>query len=428
MRKIRIKIGDMFFYIGMLLQLFYTGRIITINSYENSSIYVVLILICFSIAIIKSKFTRKEINILVCLILISLCHMVAVGDTNLLRLCMMCYAGRRVAPDSLKKYFFASYVGLFALVYYLSSHGLIDSGMFQEGVWRVTKGWETRVTLGFDGATRMMFIWICIIASCQLLFGAKMLVRDAIFLYISMYLFKISVSYTGIIVSVAAIAAPYIFTFCVKMFGEDCVKLILRGSLITVLVLTLAATVMDLSNTALGIFLYRPYESLRKMVIGTKGKKWLTVLHVVLAAWLIYICIAGIDGLYIAQTADGGRVNSEMYVDLVVAVTMAFAVANQDYLTSKVFNKRIFGKLGEFSLYFFIVHIHCINIVCGLVGAENVTTSGQYYLCLLAVIALSAVLGVIMQLICKKGITPLLHKLDDSIQTCIKRGQEKAAV
>lgn len=94
MRKIRIKIGDMFFYIGMLLQLFYTGRIITINSYENSSIYVVLILICFSIAIIKSKFTRKEINILVCLILISLCHMVAVGDTNLLRLCMMCYAGR----------------------------------------------------------------------------------------------------------------------------------------------------------------------------------------------------------------------------------------------------------------------------------------------------------------------------------------------
>lgn len=155
-------------------------------------------------------------------------------------------------------------------------------------------------------------------------------------------------------------------------------------------------------GTALGIFLYRPYESLRKMVIGTKGKKWLTVLHVVLAAWLIYICIAGIDGLYIAQTADGGRVNSEMYVDLVVAVTMAFAVANQDYLTSKVFNKRIFGKLGEFSLYFFIVHIHCINIVCGLVGAENVTTSGQYYLCLLAVIALSAVLGVIMQLICKK--------------------------
>ena len=109
-------------------------------------------------------------------------------------------------------------------------------------------------------------------------------------------------------------------------------------------------------------------------------------------------------------------------------MTMAFAVANQDYLTSKVFNKRIFGKLGEFSLYFFIVHIHCINIVCGLVGAENVTTSGQYYLCLLAVIALSAVLGVIMQLICKKGITPLLHKLDDSIQTCIKRGQEKAAV
>ena len=53
------------------------------------------------------------------------------------------------------------------------------------------------------------------------------------------------------------------------------------------------------------------------------------------------------------------------------------------------------------------------------------TTSGQYYLCLLAVIALSAVLGVIMQLICKKGITPLLHKLDDSIQTCIYNKKKK---
>lgn len=250
-----IGLGDLFFYIGMLLQLYYTGRIITINSYENSSVYVLLILLCFSIAIIKSKFTKKEINILAILIVISLLHMIAVNDTNLLRLCMMCYAGRRVNSDALKKFFFMVYVGLFVVVYYLSSNGMIDSGMFQEDVWRVTKGWETRVTLGFDGATRMMFIWICIIASCQLLFGAKMLVRDAIFLYISIYLFKISVSYTGIIVSVAAIAAPYIFTFCVKMFGEDCVKLILRGSLITVLVLTLAATVIDLSNTAFGIFL-----------------------------------------------------------------------------------------------------------------------------------------------------------------------------
>lgn len=250
-----IGLEDLFFYIGMLLQLYYTGRIITINSYENSSVYVLLILLCFSIAIIKSKFTKKEINILAILIVISLLHMIAVNDTNLLRLCMMCYAGRRVNSDALKKFFFMAYVGLFVVVYYLSSNGMIDSGMFQEGVWRVTKGWETRVTLGFDGATRMMFIWICIIASCQLLFGAKMLVRDAIFLYISIYLFKISVSYTGIIVSVAAIATPYIFTFCVKMFGEDCVKLILRGSLITVLVLTLVATVIDLSNTALGIFL-----------------------------------------------------------------------------------------------------------------------------------------------------------------------------
>ncbi len=109
-------------------------------------------------------------------------------------------------------------------------------------------------------------------------------------------------------------------------------------------------------GTALGIFLYRPYESLRKMVIGTKGKKWLTVLHVVLAAWLIYICIAGIDGLYIAQTADGGRVNSRCMWTWWFAVTMAFAVANQDYLTSKVFNKRILENWVNFPCTFHCSH------------------------------------------------------------------------
>ncbi|MCD8120481.1 MAG: acyltransferase family protein [Lachnospiraceae bacterium] len=174
-------------------------------------------------------------------------------------------------------------------------------------------------------------------------------------------------------------------------------------------------------GTALGIFLYRPYEALRKMKIGEKGKRWLTVIHVILAAWLVYICIAGLDGLYI--TSDEIRINSEMYVDLVVAVTMIFAVANQDYLTQKVFNHKIFGTLGEFSLYFFIVHIHVINLVCGLVGGENVTTSWQYYLCLLAVIILSCILGFICQVICKKGIQPLLYKLDNAIQTCTRNGQ-----
>jgi len=239
----------------MLLQLFYTGRIITINSYENSPVYVSLILLCFLVAIIKSKFTRKEINILALLIAISLLHMIAVGDTNLLRLCMMCYAGRRVKPSSLKKYFFLAYVGLFAITYYLSSSGLIDTGIYQQNVWRVAAGWETRYNLGFDGPNRMMFIWVCIMVSCQLLFGAKNLIRDLIFMGISVYLYSISISHSGIIVSVVTLIMPYILGVCMKKLGADYIKKILHWSLIFVLVLTMAAVVVDLSNTALGIVL-----------------------------------------------------------------------------------------------------------------------------------------------------------------------------
>ncbi len=188
------------------------------------------------------------------------------------------------------------------------------------------------------------------------------------------------------------------------------------------------ALVFGTWGIALGVFLYRPYEALRKMKLTEKGKKWLTVLAVLCSAWLIFICIFGIDGFYTATASDGeSRINSEMYVDLVVCVTMAFAVANQDYLTQKVFNRPIFGKLGEFSLYFFIVHIHIINVVCGLIGGENVTTSLQYYGVLLIVIVASAICGYLLMLICKKLIQPALYKLDANIQAAIKRGEEERA-
>ena len=49
--KIKLSISELFFYIGLILQLIYTGRIISINSYENSEFYIALILSCFAISI-----------------------------------------------------------------------------------------------------------------------------------------------------------------------------------------------------------------------------------------------------------------------------------------------------------------------------------------------------------------------------------------
>ena len=178
---------------------------------------------------------------------------------------------------------------------------------------------------------------------------------------------------------------------------------------------------------ALGMLLYHPYERFRKMGFTEKGRKWLTVLSVLCTGWLVYLCVFDVDNLYVAVAKDGGRINSEMYIDLFACIALSFAIANQDWLTRKVLNHKVFGTLGEFSLYFFIVHIHVINVVCGLVGGENVTTVAQYYQWLLVVILVSAVLGVVMMFICKKGIQPLLYKLDVGIQAATKRGEEERA-
>ena len=176
---------------------------------------------------------------------------------------------------------------------------------------------------------------------------------------------------------------------------------------------------------ALGIFLYRPYEAFRTMKLTEKGKKILTVISVVLFVYMAYLFIMGADGIY--ATSDETLINSEIYIDLVVAVGLAFAVANQDYFTQKVLNKPIFGTLGKFSLYYFIVHIVVINVVCGLVGGENVTTAFDYYLWLVVVNVICFVVGWVMQQICEKGITPLLNRLDQNIQAAIARGKEEAA-
>lgn len=177
-------------------------------------------------------------------------------------------------------------------------------------------------------------------------------------------------------------------------------------------------------GSALGMLLYFPYETFRKMEITAKGKKILTVIHAVLAGYLIYICVFGLDyhGLYVAVSSTGGRVNSEMFVDILVAMTLTFAIAQQDYISTKLLNHKFFGVLGEMALYYFIVHIHIINAVLGLVGGENIKTSGDYYKWLLVINVICIVLGFVFQWIAKHAIQPLMYKLDNNIQRAIKAG------
>lgn len=168
---------------------------------------------------------------------------------------------------------------------------------------------------------------------------------------------------------------------------------------------------------SLGMFLYHFYERFRKMSIGSTGKKWLTVINVIMTVTLIW--------WEIKPNGNYWRGTFELFIDLYVAVAMAFCVANQDYFTQKVLNHKIFSVLGEYSLYFFVCHMPVISLVSSFWTVES---KADYYVALLLVIVISGVAGLIVQFICKRGIQPLLHKLDDAIQTCTKRGQDKVSV
>lgn len=253
-KKHSVKLREIFFYMGMFIQLFYTTQIITINSYENSSILVLAITVCFIITILQSNFNRDDFIVFFILVLCSILHFLLTDDTNLFRIIMMLFAGKNISSEHLKKFLVISYPMLFLSVWFLSTYGGLNT-VFQVDVWRISLGWELRYTLGFDGATRMMFMWICCIVSIHIYMKTLNVLRDAIFLLISIYLFNISSSYTGIFCSILAIISPYIIKFWVDKKSSVLIKYFVRGSLILVLVLTAVATFTDISSTRLGSFL-----------------------------------------------------------------------------------------------------------------------------------------------------------------------------
>lgn len=255
MKSNRIKYGNVFFWTGMLLQLFYTGRIITINSYEKSAFYVLLIMMLFSASIgINRKYGKKEMRLFVLLVLCGIMHLFFTEDANLLRIITMVFACENIRGYTLKKYLAVIYPAFFSITVWLSLNTNFNPA-YQENVWRIAKGWELRWTLGFDGPTRMMFVWVCIIVSVQIYTGKINKVRDMLFLLGSIFLYSISDSNTGIIISMMAIILPYILGFFVKRKITWILLYSARVSLLIVLGLTFFATMVDIESTHLGVFL-----------------------------------------------------------------------------------------------------------------------------------------------------------------------------
>lgn len=165
----------------------------------------------------------------------------------------------------------------------------------------------------------------------------------------------------------------------------------------------------------IGVVCYKPYERLRTMVLTNKGKTILTIVHLFFFCTLVYWEVVG----------NTWRGTAEMFIDIWAVITCAFAIANQDYLTSKVLNHKIFSTLGEYSLYFFICHMPVLELFNKYY--PMVPTANDYYSSLAIAFAITAVAGLVAMFICKKGIQPLLYKLDANIQAATKRGEEERA-
>lgn len=156
----------------------------------------------------------------------------------------------------------------------------------------------------------------------------------------------------------------------------------------------------------LGVICYKPYKRFAEMQIGKTGKAILTVVHAFFAICLLFWQIYG----------NTWRGTDELFIDIWAVVTLAFAIGNHDYITAKIFNRRIFSILGEYSLYFFICHMPILDLFSKYMPIEP--TAANYYTTIAIAFVITAVAGLIAMFLCKKLIQPLLYKLDAAIQKC----------
>lgn len=267
--KIHMKsFKEIFFYFGMIIQLFYTARIITVNSYENSNIYVVMICILFLIPIVlEASFTKNQFQILVVMLGCSILHLLVANDTNLLRISLMLIAAKSIDVVRMKRFLSISYVIVFLTVILLSIYAGFNT-VYQEKIWRVKDGFTIRYNLGFDGPIRMMFVWVCVMTSILIFQNKKNLKRDIVFMIISLYLFSISDSYTGLFGSLIALGMPYILDIFRNKSGYKIYGYAVKGSLLFVLMLTFVSGLIDISATKLGVFLNGRTGALYRLISG----------------------------------------------------------------------------------------------------------------------------------------------------------------
>ncbi len=164
----------------------------------------------------------------------------------------------------------------------------------------------------------------------------------------------------------------------------------------------------------LGVVCYKPYERYRQMKVEGKARVSLTILHLLMGGAIIFWMVT-----------DSHHVIDEIFLDIWVAITLIFAVGGHDGFTKKIMDRPVFGKIGEFSLYFFICHMPVLQFCKSYISIEG--TPMNFYLFLLTTLAIDCVFGAVAMFVCKKLIQPALYNFDAWVRESTEAGKVAAA-
>ena len=155
----------------------------------------------------------------------------------------------------------------------------------------------------------------------------------------------------------------------------------------------------------MGALLWYFVDFLKRKTYGKKAKIGLTVLNAVCSVYLIYVAFSNYYE-YNMVDANGNWYNNEQILVPAMCILIICNTLDHDYLTT-LLNRPIFGKIGAFSLYWFVCHYPMYRF-SGWLGTEMGFTSYWQYFGVF--VGCTTVLGFILMKICKKWFEPLLGR------------------
>ena len=234
-------IREMFFYIGIIVQFIMVCFLITIQEIPHSIVFVVAIVGSFGIKIFLTKYTKKEIAIIALLLIVSAITYIKQGDSKILRISLMFIAAKNIQTKRLFRFLSIAFLGLLIIIPILCIFGGVGI-VSAYGTFGIGREAATRYMLGFDGPNRLSGVWLCLLASLYMVLGKRKL-TDIIYLVVTIFLYGLNKSRTGLIAGLIIIMFPYIYNYGPKIVKIIIQNNILKWTLFAIFVITVFATV-----------------------------------------------------------------------------------------------------------------------------------------------------------------------------------------